>query len=299
MRKLGIHSQLAVGLREISALTVRRGPDGTSRLLAAGDEAFAVASVEIGDDGRLGRVRRADLRPAVREAGVGTGSGSGFEGIASDGDGTLVLLQEEQARLLVFAPDLARLLHVVTLAVPYDDPELNPVWRREPNSRGEGLLLLDGGHVLIAKERDDPCLIEFGPRGDAAVGVGPETVLAPTARFRPPGGPEPEIVPLAVWPLTGDTARVLPSINDLARGPDGRLYALSADTQVVARLERRLDAGERVHAAETWQIDPGLPGGRSARPEGLTFLPSGRPVVAIDTKHGGNDVAVLQRLDEG
>ena len=74
--------------------------------------------------------------------------------MASDRDGTIVLLQEEQARLLVFAPDLSRLLHTLALAVPADDPVLNPAWRRKPNSRGEGLLLLRRGHILIAKERD-------------------------------------------------------------------------------------------------------------------------------------------------
>ena len=140
--------------------------------------------------GTLARTWRDDLRPALRDAGVDLRSGSGFEGVASDGDGTIVLLQEEQARLLVVAPDLSRLLHTLVLAVPADDPVLNPAWRREPNSRGEGLLLLRRGHVLIAKERDAPCLIEFGPPGDRpdrchrGHGPGPARDLPATRRHR-------------------------------------------------------------------------------------------------------------------
>ena len=104
------------------------------------------------------------------------------------------------------------------------------------------------------------------------------------------------MVPLAVWPLSAATARTLPTINDLALGPDGRVYALSARAQVIARLEERLTPGERASATAVWQIGEGLPGGRAARPEGLTFLPSGRPVVAIDTRQPQDNLVVLRAL---
>jgi hypothetical protein len=296
MRKLEIHSEAALGVREISALAVRRGPE--NRLLAVGDEDFTVASVGIDGDGSTARPRWDDLAPALRDARVDLRSGSGFEGLAADADGTLVLLQEEQARLLVVAPDLARLLHVLVLAVPFDDPALNPAWRRRPNSRGEGLLLLEHGHVLVARERGDPCLIEFGPLGDPPLGVAPDTVLAPTARFRRPGAVESDLVPLAAWPLAADAAAALPTVNDLALGPDGRVYALSAQSQVIARLEERLGPGERARVTDAWRLGDGVPGGRDARPEGLAFLPCGRPAVAIDSRHPGNNLVVLQPLDD-
>jgi len=182
-----VHHVATLGLRELSALTVHGGRGSPPRLLAVGDEDFAVVSAELDDEsGTLVRTWRDDLRPALRDAGVDLRSGSGFEGVASDGVGTIVLLQEEQARLLVVAPDLSRLLHTLALAVPVDDPVLNPAWRREPNSRGEGLLLLRRGHVLIAKERDTACLIEFGPPGDRPIGVTADTVLAPAETFQRP-----------------------------------------------------------------------------------------------------------------
>jgi hypothetical protein len=266
-------------------------------LLAVGDEDFAVVSTEIDDHrGTLADTRRDDLRPVLRNTPIDLRSGSGFEGVASDRDGTIVLLQEEQARLLVFAPDLTRLLHTLVLAVPADDPALNPAWHREPNSRGEGLLLLQHGHVLIAKERDPPCLIEFGPPGDRPTGVTADTVLAPNEPFQRPDTTETELVPLAVWQLSEATATTLPTINDLALGPDGRIYALSSHTQVIARMEQRLTPGERASATAAWQITDEIPGGRNARPEGLTFLPSGRPVIGIDTQQPDNNLVVLQAL---
>jgi hypothetical protein len=297
VRTLEIHHVASLGLREASALTVDHRPQGPPRLLAVGDEDFAVVSAEIDEaTGALARIRRDDLRPALRDTAVDLRSGSGFEGVASDGAGTTVLLQEEQAQLLVFAADLSRLLHVLVLDVPADDAVLNPAWRREPNSRGEGLLLLRRGHVLVAKERAAPSLIEFGPPGDRPAGVTADTVLAPDEPFQRPQTAEARLVPLAVWQLSGATA--LPTINDLARGPDGRVYALSAHTQVIARMEQRLVPGERARATAAWQISDRLPGGRDARPEGLTFLPSGRPVVVIDTGQPRDDLVVLQALHD-
>jgi hypothetical protein len=294
---LEVHHVATLGLRELSALTFSSRPGCSPRLLAVGDEDFAVVSAEVDDAGTPARTRRDDLRPALRDAGIDLRSGSGFEGVASDGDGTIVLLQEEQARLLVVAPDLSRLLHTLVLTVPADDPVLNPAWRRAPNSRGEGLLLLRRGHVLIAKERDAPCLIEFGPPGDRPTGVTQDVVLPPNEPFQRPDAAETELVPLAVWPLSAATATTLPTINDLALGPDGRVYALSAHAQVVARMEQRLTPGERAHATAVWQIGDGIPGGRAARPEGLTFLPSGLPVIGIDTGQPHDNLVVLQALD--
>ena len=297
MQQLKIHHVATLDLPETSALTMCSRPGDTPRLLAVGDEDFAVVSAEIDDAGTLVRTWRDDLRPVLRHTAIDLRSGSGFEGVVSDRDGTIVLLQEEQARLLVFAPDLSRLLHTIALDVPVDDPLLNPAWRHAPNSRGEGLLLLRRGHVLVAKERDAPCLIEFGPPGDRPIGVTPDTVLTPDEPFQPPDDANTELVPLLVWPLGAPTAAMLPTINDLALGPDGRVYALSAHTHVIARMEQRLRPGERAGTTAAWQITDGIPGGRNARPEGLTFLPSGRPVIGIDSKQPTNNLVVLQALD--
>ena len=62
-------------------------------------------------------------------------------------------------------------------------------------------------------------------------------------------------------------------------------------------MEHRLRPGERAGTTAAWQIAADIPGGRNARPEGLTFLPSGRPVVGIDSQQPENNLVVLQPLD--
>ena len=142
MRRLEIRHETALPVGELSALALRGGPEGETQLLAVGDEDFAVVSTKFTDGPVPTDVRRRDLHSALRDTQVGLEHGSAFEGAASDGAGTIVLLQEDQARLLVLAPDLSRLLQVLVLAVAADQPEIGPGWQREPNARGEGLLLL-------------------------------------------------------------------------------------------------------------------------------------------------------------
>ena len=50
MRRLEIDVVARLGLREVSALTVCRGPDRPPHLLAVGDEDFAVVSAEIDEE---------------------------------------------------------------------------------------------------------------------------------------------------------------------------------------------------------------------------------------------------------
>jgi hypothetical protein len=294
--RLEIRHTTALPMREISALALRTGPGGESELLAVGDEDFAVISAEL-EGAEPARTWRHDLRRPLRDTQVDVGSSSGFEGVASDGKGTIFLLQEEKARLLVLAADLSRLLQVIALAVPAACPELGTAWSRDANARGEGLLLLERGHVLIGKQRGDACLIEFGPPGDAPRGIDADTVLAPGEPFEQPDAIEAELVPLAVWPLAKDTRDVLPTINDLALGPDGRVHALSSATQTIVRFDRRLQPGGGARGTDSWRIGDGIPGGKDAHPEGLAILPSGRPLVGIDSKHARDNLVALQRLD--
>jgi hypothetical protein len=105
VRRLGIDVVATLGLREVSALTVCRGPDGPPHLLAVGDEDFAVVSAEIDEEtGLPTRTWRDGLRPALHDAGVDLRSGSDPEGVALEGKlprrmrrATLPSLRQQQA----------------------------------------------------------------------------------------------------------------------------------------------------------------------------------------------------------
>ena len=98
---------------------------------------------------------------------------SQFEGVAADGAGRVFILEESPGHVYVFDAALTKVEARITLRVRPDDPAfatLAEAWAAHPNSRGEGIVLLDRGHLLILKEKDPRRLIEFGPDGDQPVG---------------------------------------------------------------------------------------------------------------------------------
>src|SRR5262245_7394372 len=141
MDTLTVELATALPLREISALTTRPGSESELELLAVGDEDFAVLQVPV-DDGVFGETFRYDLFLPLVGTGVDLVDGSGFEGIACNGD-AVFLLQEEASRILVFDRQLTKLRHILTLTVPEETPGLGPDWHSEEGRdyHAEGLLL--------------------------------------------------------------------------------------------------------------------------------------------------------------
>jgi hypothetical protein len=280
MSVLDVVHKTALPLRELSALALRGG-----KLLAVGDEEFAVLAAELDEAGRPGDTKRHDLVLALVGTGIDLRDGSGFEGVAADGTGAIVILQEEQSRLLIFDKACTELLQVIVLDVPADTPDIGPGWHEEPNKRGEGLLLLKHGHVVLAEQKDVH-LIEFGPAGDEPIGITQDTLLAPDGEFAHDAA---ALVPLAWWPLDLDSA------NDLAVDADGRVHVLSSKGHKIVRLEHPLERDTPATIDETWTLE-GLPGGDDAHPEGLVLLPGDVPVVCVDRKAAGDNLAVFAAI---
>jgi hypothetical protein len=156
------------------------------------------------------------LRSKAEMRGSGTpgpGEGDGAM-VATEGKnvGRVLLLQEGPSRVLVLSAGLARVEAVVELAVASGQPGFGREWADDDNARGEGLLLMARGHMLVAKQKDPVCLIEFGPAGDAPLGVSPETLLAPGARLALPRRPRGGTIGYGVlgwWELAGGTRTAL------------------------------------------------------------------------------------------
>src|ERR1700712_257065 len=165
-------------LEEASALALRRNRVGAGvELVAVDDERFAVARAAMAATSVSPRPEAEDVQEAVINVGSDRGQGSGFEGVASDGSRRLFVLQEGADRVLVFDPELNSVRHTILLSVERDQPGFGQEWWADDNSRGEGLLLLRNGHMLIAKQREQPRLIEFGPQGSEAAGFRPGDAL--------------------------------------------------------------------------------------------------------------------------
>lgn len=273
--KLEIRDIADIPLREVSGLAVRHtGQD--PELLAVGDHDPVLFSAPLqhwplhwqGSD--------------LTALGLPDG-GTQFEALTPIDDHSVLILQEQPARVLRVDLSVPALTGTLLLDVPAGHP-LRESWLGDRSSRGESMLLTDRGHLIVVKEKDPPAILEFGPAGDPPVGWkrhGP--VVAP-------GIVDTELTVLATWRLSKQLTQQLPDVSDATVGPDGRLYLLSDQGSAIACLPDSLDpAGGTVDAVAVWRI-----GGRPEKAEGLVILADGTPLVALDTKSPRRN---LLRLD--
>lgn len=271
--KLHVRDIADVPLREVSGLALH----GTS-LLAVGDHDPVVFSARR-DQWPL-RWRGIDLE------GLGLpDGGTQFEALVSTGGDTVLVLQEQPARVLHL--DLAgpALRGGLQLDVPEGHP-LRQSWLGDRSSRGEALLLTGRGHLIVVKEKDPAAILEFGPAGDAPVG------WLRGAAVEPPGYGDATLTVLATWWLGEELSTWLPDISDATVGPDGCLYLVSDQGSAIARLPDALDpAGGTVEAAALWRI-----AGGPENAEGLVILEDGTPIVGLDTKSPKANLLRLEPL---
>jgi hypothetical protein len=293
-KRIGIAHSTSLPIREVSALASRSGPSGRPELVAVGDEDFAIVTAELDDHEHPRGTQRYDLERVLPAKYVERADGSDFEGVCCDGDGLVFVLQEGKSRVLVLSADLSEHLQTIRLKVGRDEPDFGAAWNDDDNARGEGILLLRQGHVLVAKQKEPTYLIEFGPPGSKPVGVSRKSVLGSDAPFARPRADTAKYVPVASWPLA-DTTGALPSVNDIAF--DERLYLVSSKSGAIVALDAPLEPDHQAHTDTIWEIADPLPGGPDPRAEGLTLV-AGDALVGIDTKEAGDNLIVLEALGD-
>ena len=262
-----------VPLREVSGLAVRG-----DQLLAVGDHDPVVFSAALG---------RWPLRwQGTDLAGLDLpGGGVQFEALEPAGEHTVLVLQEQPARVLYIDLATPALVGTVLLDVP-EDHQLRQAWLGDRSSRGESLLLTERGHLLVVKEKDPPAILEFGPPGDDPVGW--RRGVEPT----PPTHGDVMLTVLATWWLGEKMQKHLPDISDATVGPDGRLYLLSDKGSAIARLPDLLDPqGGTIEPDAVWRI-----AGKPENPEALVILADGTVLIGLDTKAPRRNLLRLEPL---
>ena len=207
------------------------------------------------------------------------------EAIAVDGAGRVLLLQESPARAELVDLQAARVVAWFDLDVPDDGP-VGKSWSDPDGSRGEGVVLLAGGHLLVAKEKKPSAFIEFGPPGARSRGVPGRLPAVRGAWAVTPGAHR--YVALAVWRPDDALGNACRDFSDLDVGPDGRVYVLSDRSASIARLGALAPGGGAATLEASWEI-----AGLKGKPEGLAFTKDGRAVVALDKKKARRNLAVL------
>jgi hypothetical protein len=127
--------------------------------------------------------------------------------------------------------------------------EIARLWSDPKGSRGEGMVLLPGGHLLVAKEKKPATLIELGPPQSRSRGLVRGGALADGERWLIKKKGHHRFVALAIWFPDKILAKTCADFSDLEIGPDGCLYLLSDKSATIARLdegnEKVADSGGR------------------------------------------------------
>ena len=266
---------------EASGLASREAA-GRVRVLVIGDRSAHVglAAVEPGDG--LGGWSTLDL--STLDGWPNPGGDSQFEAIAADG-GHLVAVMREDPPVVLVGDTRTRSLRVrITLTASAGSP-LHGKWD-DPSSRGEGLVLLRNGRLLVAKEKRPRALVEFCPAGAAAQGISTADFIGPDEEWEPPVG-DVAYVATAMWRLRHHAKKALHDISDLGVGPDRRLWLLSDKSRAVGRLALttplRPGGSEITRFDKLWRLPKG-----TKKPEGMVVIDEHCLLVARDTKstHG-------------
>jgi len=273
---------------EASGVTVRRTERG-SVVLVVGDRTAEVGVCLIGDDGELDDWDTIDLA-ALPGWPLPPGD-SQFESIAADG-GSVVALMCEDPPLVLVADTVTREFRAeIRLTAPAGSV-LDGQWD-DASSRGEGLVFLRGGRLLVAQEKRPRALIEFGPIGTEPAGVSTGDLLGPGESWEAPRG-QVEFVPLSMWKLKGKAKKALGDISSIGTDSDGNLWLLSDKSRRVGRVGLDVpldpDDDEVRDLDEIWKLPKG-----AEKPEGIAALGDGRVLVALDTRSTSGNGLIVTR----
>lgn len=285
-RRLKLSRVVDVPLREVSGICLRRGRNGRMFLLAVGDRVAKIAwsSLPRDDEGAID----------WRKDGIAKLPGSMLpkhdpqvEAVCADGPGRVLLLQETPPRAEFIDPREQRVIASIDLEVG-GDGKIARAWSDPKGSRGEGVVLLPGGHMLVAKEKKPSCLIEFGPPHSRSRGLVRGGALPDGGRWSVKNGNQ-RFVALATWLPDKKLAKACADFSDLEIGPDGYLYLLSDKSSTIVRLDNLQAGGGTSAILDVWRL-----GDLDGKPEGLAFTARGRAIVGLDTRKARRNLVLLE-----
>jgi hypothetical protein len=284
--RLRICRVVDVPLREVSGICLRRNRSGRMFLIAVGDRAATIAwfSHPRSDGGRID----------WHTKNIAKLSGSmlpkhhpQIEAICADGLGRVLLLQETPPRVELIDPRALKVVASVDLAVE-GRSDIARSWSDPEGSRGEGVVLLPGGHLLVAKEKKPAAFIEFGPPHSRPRGLARGGALADGEQWPIEEGHY-RFVALAIWHPDKILAKTCADFSDLEIGPDGSLYLLSDKSSTIARLDSLPAGGGAAELLDAWQL-----GDLDGKPEGLTFTAQGHAIIGLDTRKPRRNLVLLE-----
>src|SRR6516164_7838198 len=250
-KKLRVCRVVDVPLREVSGICLRRSRNGRMFLIAVGDWAAKIAwfSQPHSDQGRIDwhTSNIAKLSGSMLPK-----HDSQIEAVCADGLGRVLLLQETPPRVELIDPKALKAIASIDLAVE-GRGKVARAWSDPKGSRGEGAVLLPGGHLLVAKEKKPAAFIEFGPPHSRSRGLARGGALAAGERWPVKKGHY-RFVALATWLPDKTLAKTCADFSDLEIGPDDFFYLLSDKSSTIARLDDLPAGGGTAALLDAWRL---------------------------------------------
>src|SRR6516225_3443716 len=149
--RLSVSRVVDVPLHEVSGICLRRTRTGRMSLIAVGDRVAKIAWFSL--------LRSDESRIDWHTSAITKLSGSmlpkhdpQIEAVCADGLGRILLLQETPPRVELIDPKALKVVASIDLAVE-GRGKIARAWSDPKGSRGEGVVLLPSGHLLVAKEK--------------------------------------------------------------------------------------------------------------------------------------------------
>jgi hypothetical protein len=256
-----------LNVKELSALAPH--PEEPDTFFAIGDRGYQVVQFQIPTD--PSKLQIYDFGKIIPGALIQ--KGSQWEALQVDVDQTAVVLVEDPARVLVLDLKTKTLKTSFDLSIKDNHP-LAASWKRDPGSRGEGLLLLEGGLLLVAKEKKPAALLLFGPSGTP---IPPEVRVLKGSAWAAPAPELKTMELLHAWSPSEKAAQDLQDISELAVDSKGQVAALSDESRQICFLKMPLSTAEMHFDTELTLAFPE----KISHPEGLVIQGS-RIIVGLD-----------------
>jgi hypothetical protein len=290
--RMRLSGSLDIPVVAASDVTARR-VGGTTRLIVVGDRDAVIAASTYAPGGSVGPWDALDLAE-LPDWPLDPDEPSRLEAIAADGGSMVALLREDPSMVLVADIASREMLATISLVAP-PWSALAGKWD-DPTSRGEGVVLLRGGRLLVAKRKRPRALVEFGPKGTRARGLRRDDFLDPDEPWQPPSG-EITYHALALWKLRGEAKSALGDISGISVGPDRSLWLLSDRSGLLARLELAAGLPRGGGAIRTLDEVFRLPKG-ATKAEGVAAVEPGRILVVREASAPTRNGMLLARPDD-
>jgi hypothetical protein len=275
-----------VPLQEVSGICSHRSKNGRMRLMAVGDRLAKIAWF-FPPRSNEGQIDWHTRNIAELSGSLVPKHDPQVEAICADGVGRIALLQETPPRVELIDPKASKVVASIDLVVE-GRGEVARAWSDPEGSRGEGMVLLPDGRLLVAKEKKPAALIEFGRPGSQSRGLIRGGALRDGERWPIKKGHH-RYVALAIWLPDKKLDKTCADFSDLAIGPDGCLYLLSDKSATIAQLDDLPPGGGRAALLAAWRL-----GDLEGKPEGLAFTPQGQAIVGLDTRKARRNLVLLE-----